>query len=324
MAYNIADLFEHTVDAVPDRIALVDRDTVLTFAELDALGQPDRPLPGGPGRRARTITSASTPRTRHEWIETMSGAFKIRAIPININFRYVEDELAYLIGNAELVACVFDREYAGRLAAVMDRSPKLKTLSTSTTAPAATWRVSDRRTSTRHAPASRPSATSPSAPRDDLYVLYTGGTTGMPKGVMWRQEDMFFALGQGIDAVTGERVTDEFHKAERPPRARRRSCSSSSRRSCTAPRRWERWARCSRATRSCCCPSSPARRVGRGQRARRQRRAHHRRRHGPPDDRALDEDPDRWDTSVAHLGVVVGRDVLAVGEGPVPRATSRT
>jgi long-subunit acyl-CoA synthetase (AMP-forming) len=46
---------------------------------------------------------------------------------------------------------------------------------------------------------------------DDLYVLYTGGTTGMPKGVMWRQEDVYFALGQGIDAVTGERVTQRVH-----------------------------------------------------------------------------------------------------------------
>ena len=57
----------------------------------------------------------------------MLGALKIRAVPINVNYRYVEDELSYLIGNAELVACVYDQEYAGRLAAVADRSPKLTT-----------------------------------------------------------------------------------------------------------------------------------------------------------------------------------------------------
>jgi acyl-CoA synthetase (AMP-forming)/AMP-acid ligase II len=127
MAYNIADIFEHTVDAVPDRLALIDRDVRLTFAELDASANriahalAERGV--GVGDHVGIYAQNS-----HEWIETMYGAFKIRAIPININFRYVEDELAYLLGNADCVACVFDRQYADRLAAVRDRTTTLKSL----------------------------------------------------------------------------------------------------------------------------------------------------------------------------------------------------
>ena len=214
MGYNIADLFEHTVDVVPDRTALVDRDADLTFAEFDAranqFGHYLASQGVGHGDHVGIYAQNS-----HQWLEAMIGAFKIRAVPINVNFRYVEDELAYLIGNAELVACVYDQEYAARLAAVMDRSPKLKTF----------VHIEDgsgRRHVGRRFGRLRRGMRQPvvrarlrrSAPRDDIYVIYTGGTTGMPKGVMWRHEDIFFALGQGIDAVTGERVTDEFHKAE--------------------------------------------------------------------------------------------------------------
>ena len=94
----------------------------------------------------------------------MIGAFKVRAVPINVNFRYVEDELAYLIGNAELVACVFDQEYAPRLAAVKDRSPRLTTFIHIADDSGADTSSSDRSTSTRRATASRPTVTSPIAP----------------------------------------------------------------------------------------------------------------------------------------------------------------
>src|SRR6516164_2178543 len=126
MPYNIADLFENTVDAVPDRLALIDRDVRLTFAELDqrsnriANALADRGVK--PGDHVGIYAQNS-----HEWIETMYGAFKARAIPININFRYVEDELAYLVENADCVAVVFDRQYAPRLAAVRDKTTTLHT-----------------------------------------------------------------------------------------------------------------------------------------------------------------------------------------------------
>jgi acyl-CoA synthetase (AMP-forming)/AMP-acid ligase II len=212
MAYNIADLYEHTADAVPDRLALIDRDTRLTFAQLD--------------ERANRVAHALAERgvgagdhvgiyaqNSHEWVETMLGAFKLRAVPININFRYVEEELAYLLGNADCVACVYDRQYAGRLAAVRDRSPGLETLlwiDDGTTGPAEGESFDE---AVAVADPTRTGFGERSG--DDLYVLYTGGTTGMPKGVMWRQEDVYMALGQGIDSVTGERVTSEYTMAER-------------------------------------------------------------------------------------------------------------
>jgi acyl-CoA synthetase (AMP-forming)/AMP-acid ligase II len=145
----------------------------------------------------------------------MLGCLKVRAVPINVNYRYVEDELRYLIDNADWSRCVYDQEYAGRLARRRDRSPKLTTFvhiedgSGADTSALGSVAFEDAlaqalaRAGLRHRALGR-----------RLYVLYTGGTTGMPKGVMWRHEDIFFALGQGIDALTGERVASEYTRAE--------------------------------------------------------------------------------------------------------------
>ena len=212
MAYNIADLFEHTVDAVGDRVGLIDRDLHLTFADLDA--------------RSNRIAHALAARgvgvgdhvgiyaqNSHEWIEAMYGAFKIRAIPININFRYVTDELAYLLGNADCVACIFDRQYSDRLEAIRDHTPTLRSLiwiDDGTDGP-----VGDAESYDEVCAAASSERDFDERSGDDIYVLYTGGTTGMPKGVMWRQEDVYMALGQGIDAVSGEQVADEWVMSQR-------------------------------------------------------------------------------------------------------------
>ena len=213
MAFNIADLFEHTVDVVPDRIAVVDGEVRLSYADLDERGNRigHYLASQGVGKDDHVGIYAQN---SHKWLEAMLGCLKIRAVPINVNYRYVEDELSYLIGNAELVACVYDQEYAGRLSAVADRSPKLTTFvhieddSGSDTSALGSVSFEDA------CAASSPERDFEQRSGDDIYVIYTGGTTGMPKGVMWRSEDIFFALGQGIDALTGERVTSEYHRAE--------------------------------------------------------------------------------------------------------------
>jgi acyl-CoA synthetase (AMP-forming)/AMP-acid ligase II len=206
--FNVADLFEATVDRVPDREALVCGDRRATYRALDERAN----------RVAHCFLSLGLGRGDHigiyaynsiEWVETMLGAYKIRAIPINVNYRYVEEELHYLFDNADLVALVHERQFVKKIAAVKPRVPKLKYCRT--------FGPGDRRNCEAIGAADYEEALAASSPGrdfeprsgDDTYLLYTGGTTGMPKGVMWRQEDVIFALGGGIDPYTKQ-------KAERP------------------------------------------------------------------------------------------------------------
>lgn len=200
VAINIADLFEHAVDAFPDRLAIACGDREATFAELEDRANrlahylADR----GVGVGAHVGLYA---RNSIEAIETMIAAYKVRAVPINVNYRYVENELRYLFDNADLVALVHDREFADRVANVLPDVPGIHTVLMidefeSTLAGASPERDFGERSA------------------DDLYVIYTGGTTGRPKGVMWRHEDVWRALGGGIDFVTGQPLADEWAQSQ--------------------------------------------------------------------------------------------------------------
>ncbi|MCU1499070.1 MAG: acyl-CoA synthetase [Acidimicrobiales bacterium] len=207
MAFNLADLAEHTADAVPGRTALICGDRQVTFGELDARAN----------RLAHHLAAQGIGERDHvaiyshnslEYVETMMAAYKLRAVPINVNYRYVDDELVYLFDNADVVAAVYQRSFARRIAAVKDRLPQLGhfvEIDDGSDGPTVTGAV-------RYEDAmAEGSPERDFGPRDagDLYILYTGGTTGMPKGVMWRHEDVWRTLGGGIDFVTGERITDE-------------------------------------------------------------------------------------------------------------------
>jgi acyl-CoA synthetase (AMP-forming)/AMP-acid ligase II len=227
MAFNIADLFERTVDAVGDRTALIVGDDRLTFAEVEERANhlahhlADHGV--GVGDHVGIHGQNST-----EWMVAMIAAFKLRAVPININFRYVADELAYLFDNAELVALVHDVAYAPRVA---DVAPSIATLRHFVAMPgppdAETASDNDdpdvRDALERLGSVPFADALAGGSPvrdfgersADDHYVLYTGGTTGMPKGVVWRHEDVFYALGGGVDAYTQERVTTDTQLAEK-------------------------------------------------------------------------------------------------------------
>src|SRR3954463_6209045 len=201
MAFNIADLFEHVADRVPDRPALIIGDERLTFGELDRratqVAHRFASLGLGPGDHVGIYAYNGMP-----WVEAMLGAFKLRAVPININFRYVEDELLYLLDNADCRIVVYDPEFAARLEAVTPRIPVVDHALPIDD----TWeRERDAQSDVRDFGERSP---------DDHYMLYTGGTTGMPKGVVWRQEDVFMALGQGIDALTGHKVESDTELAD--------------------------------------------------------------------------------------------------------------
>ncbi|MET0593664.1 MAG: acyl-CoA synthetase [Polyangiaceae bacterium] len=195
MEFNIADLFESVADVVPGRTAVVCGERRLTFAELDERAT----------RVANALWAQGVRAGDHiglylfngtEYLELMLAAFKIRAVPININYRYVEEELAFLLSNAKVSVVVYEAELASRVAAVRDRIPSLragiivgggrdvpKTPNTfaydAFLASASAERKFDKRSG------------------KDIYIIYTGGTTGMPRGVMWQHEDVFFAGLQG-------------------------------------------------------------------------------------------------------------------------------
>ncbi len=217
MAYNIADLFEHTVDSVADREVLVVGEQRRTYAQLEGrANQLAHHLMAqgiGPGDHIGVYGFNSV-----EWIEAALAAYKIRAVPVNVNYRYVEDELAYLFDNADFKAVVYDQGFAPRIQAVRQSLPLLEHLihiTDDSPAPSAVLTALGS-VAFEDAMASG-SADRDFAPRsdDDRYIIYTGGTTGMPKGVVWRHEDVFFALGGGIDAYSNERVDSEWTLAEK-------------------------------------------------------------------------------------------------------------
>jgi len=197
MEFNLADLLEAVVDAVPDHTAVVAGDRRLTYRELDERANRVAhyllDIGVRPGQHVGIYSY-----NRTEWAEAMIGCYKARAVPINVNYRYVVDELRYLFDNADLVALFFEAEFGPHVASVLPGLPKLQHL---VQLDDGTGTVTDGLPAVEyeHALSTGSPARDGLGPRsaDDLYILYTGGTTGMPKGVMWRAEDIFFAAMGG-------------------------------------------------------------------------------------------------------------------------------
>ncbi len=214
MALNIADLAEHTIDVVPDRVALICGDEHLTYGQLEEKAN----------RLAHYLINHGVKkddkvglycRNRIEIVIGMLGIVKAGAILVNVNFRYVEGELKYLFENSDMVALIHERRYSDRVTNVLPETPNVKTVLV----------VEDGSDDDYqryggvefYAALAQGSPERDFGPRsqDDIYLLYTGGTTGFPKGVMWRHEDIYRVLFGGTDFATGLPIESEYTHAER-------------------------------------------------------------------------------------------------------------
>ena len=212
--HNVAALHEAVAPAVPDRDCIVWRDRRLSWAEvtdrtrrlaavLTAHGVGLRRGPDGAPLAAARLPPWDSPHDHvatylhngNEYLETLLGAWKARAAPFNVNYRYVAAELSYLLTDSRAAAVVYQGAFAATLAEVLPGLPHVRLLlqvddgSGAELLPGAR----DYEEALAAAVPAAPTGLSP----DDRYVLYTGGTTGMPKGVLWRQGD-FLATCVGV------------------------------------------------------------------------------------------------------------------------------
>lgn len=212
--FTVATVAEAVAAAIPDRTLVVQGDRRYSYrqivdradrlaAYLNARGlgcHTERDALAGHevGQDLLGIYALNGP----EFVEGMLGAFRARVAPFNVNYRYVRNELQYLLTDSQASALLYHAAFAPRVAEIRDELPDLKVL----------IQIADDSgnelldgavdyesivTAEACGPAVTPSP-------DDLYVLYTGGTTGMPKGVLWRQHDIFMTAFGGRNMMTGE------------------------------------------------------------------------------------------------------------------------
>ncbi|NLU83410.1 acyl-CoA synthetase [Rhodococcus sp. HNM0569] len=195
MQFNLADVFESVAAAVPERVALTYEGQHLTYAELDGAANQAGRLLAGAGIEAGDHVALYLENSV-EHVTSLLGLVKIRAVPINVNYRYTPSELEYIFTNSDSVGVVVENpEHQRTLAGLLPRCPKLRAVFVvgDVTDELRTAAAAHDMTVTEFADAAELPATAgfPERSGDDLYVLYTGGTTGYPKGVMWRHDDFF-------------------------------------------------------------------------------------------------------------------------------------
>nr|WP_218617302.1 acyl-CoA synthetase [Cryptosporangium aurantiacum] len=203
----MADLVEHAVDTVPDRDALVFGGSRATYAQFEArANQLAHHLARhgvGPGDHVALYSPNAM-----EAAETMFAVCKLRAATINVNFRSTENELRYVLRDSDAVALIHPGSLTANVAAVTADCPQLRHV--------VTFEGEGPEGAAHYEEALAAESAERDFPErspDDLFLIYTGGTTGRPKGVMWRQEDIWRVLGGGVDFMTGEPIQDEWHQA---------------------------------------------------------------------------------------------------------------
>ncbi len=207
--FNLSTVFDTVAKAVPDQEVLVWRDRRFTYAEanarIDGIAHFLAEQGLGTNTERRHLSGHESGqdhlgiylRNGNEWLETLVGAWRARVAPYNVNYRYVEEELLYLLADAQTTALVYHAEFAPQVAALRDRLPGIRVL----------IQVADDSGNAlldgavdydAIIGAPPPAAGMPVPSSDDLFIIYTGGTTGMPKGVLWRHDDIFISAMGGL------------------------------------------------------------------------------------------------------------------------------
>ena len=199
--WNFADVYEAIAARVPDRPCQVQGDRVVTWGQFDRRAS---------ALAADLVTAGLAQQSKvacylHngvEYLETLVAAFKVGMVPVNTNYRYGPDEIAYLFDNADAEAVVFHATFGDLLEDIRDRLPGVRRwyVVADDTGAGPDWAIQYESVVTS---GSQVVETSWGRSGDDLLLLYTGGTTGMPKGVMWRQDDLFNVLGSGGNPLLG-------------------------------------------------------------------------------------------------------------------------
>jgi acyl-CoA synthetase (AMP-forming)/AMP-acid ligase II len=198
--WNLADVFETVAECVPDAPCQIHGEREFTWRQFDGRANALAAdlLAAGLSHQSKV---AAYLYNGPEYLETYFAAFKAGLAPVNTNFRYTAEELLYLWDNADAEAVVFHAVFTPHVEALRDRLPGVKRwYAVPDGHPLPDWAVDY-----EAVVAGDPERTVAPWGRsgDDLLLLYTGGTTGMPKGVMWRQDDLFQVLGAGGNELLG-------------------------------------------------------------------------------------------------------------------------
>ena len=218
VSFDLSTVFRTVAEAIPDNEVMIWRDRRLTYAQMDARidGVAHYLVSRGLGchiERDRLAGHQSGQdhvglymRNGNEYLEAMVAGYRARVAPFNVNFRYVEEELLYLLTDSGARALIYSSEFAPHVQAIRDRLPDLQVLiqvaddSGNALLPGAVDYESITATP-------EPADGMPTPDGEDLYILYTGGTTGMPKGVLWRQHDIFMSAMGGRPFTGGPELT---------------------------------------------------------------------------------------------------------------------
>lgn len=211
--WNFAEIWEVCARKVPDAVALRHGDREITWSAFDsrANGVARTLLDAGAGEQDKV---AQYLYNCPEYLESMFGVFKAGLVPVNTNYRYAEEELVYLWDNADAVAVVFHGTFTDRIEGIRHRVPKVRTWLwvDDGSGGCPDWAIP------YEDAAAKGTDDRVVAPwgRDghQILMMYTGGTTGMPKGVMWRQDDLIHAVLPTANALFAETTADYEKLAE--------------------------------------------------------------------------------------------------------------